>query len=329
MINGDPIKIGKINCQLELGKWSISKINEMLNFSVKEYPEKKDKIAYIVSRLIGTPFEFESNLPILPRNTLRVRLSTLDCITFVYTVLALANSSNFEEFLSSLITLRYKEDAKGGIDNHPDTGNIFDFAYESFLMNAIEKGFLKDVTFDLIKKEKLIKVSVELARFRRSELKDSEQLYVRPRYGERTVTDYFLAKEDLDSVNPENLQSGDLILMTKGPFNSSGERNPTLITHLAICHMEGKNIYFCQSTRHFSWRPYANSDSPPDYTGIFYDNENKKEQIGIGVAGMFVGPSQNTILNGDTYFGFDQGRKRSLKDYLEFNAIGVKFLRPI
>ena len=49
--------------------------------------------------------------------------------------------------------------------------------------------------------------------------------------------------------------------------------------------------------------------------------------LGVGIAGTFAGVEYNTYYNDILFFGFHQGIKRSLKDYLEINAIGVKFVR--
>lgn len=322
-------KISGINCLLELGLWDRDKVDKLLQTLRKSYIDINDRVMFLVSNFTGTPFEFESNLPVPPKNVLRVRLSSFDCITFVYTMIALSDAINFDDFVHRLLQLRYKDPVLNNIDSDPDTGNIFDFAYESLCINAQKKNFLRDITHCLLPNENLEKVSVELKRFKRPATLDFVQMHVTPRYGERVVSDIFIPKKYLNEINKDQLKSGDIILITKGQFNDNGEKIPVLITHLAVCCKEDDQIYFYHATKHFNWRSNAARDSETLYTGIFYDDEKKKEQIGVGLAGTFAGTELTTAYNGNTYFGFNQNQKRTIQNYLEINGIGIKVLRPI
>lgn len=321
-------KINDILCSLELGKWDISEVDALLK-DASQIVNMGDRIIFLINHIEGTPFEFESNLPILPKRELRVRLETLDCITFIYTVLSLAGAKSFEDFVWRLMKIRYQNGNPSNIDSNPDTGNIFDYAYEAFCINAVNLGYLKDITGDVMPKEELTTVSVKLERFRRPQLHDGSQMYVAPRYGDRLVSDVFISNEKIDDIQVSNLQSGDFILMTSGPYDKRGRKMPVLIMHLAIAKMENNNIYFYHATRHFSWLPNNNKESKPLYTSIYYDEERKKEQIGVGIAGTYAGEELNTTFNDGLYFGFNQEKKRTLKNYLNYNAVGVKFMRAI
>ena len=100
-------------------------------------------------------------------------------------------------------------------------------------------------------------------------------------------------------------------------------------TKLAIAYIENNEIYFYHSTRHFSWKPNANNHTKPSYTGIYYNNDPRKEQIGLALAGVFAGEEHATTIGSMTYFGLDQNIKRTLKDYVSHNFYGVSFFRLI
>ena len=315
--------INGIECLLELGKYNRNTLNNLIEDVFYKYKYPHHRVNFWIEKFVGTPFEFESNLPILPNGVLRVRLSSFDCVTLIYTVIALANSAYFEEFVKNLYNLRYKDTLKGYINNCPDTGNILDFIYESILINGKEKGYIKDITSDIAGNSKLIEVKVLLERFKRPPLHDNAETFVSPKINPY-AKDIFISKETIDMIDISLLQDGDIILMTKGPYNDKGEKIPVLITHLGIVKIENNQVYFYHATKHFSLKKDISENN---YTGIYYDDEHKKEQIGVGIAGTFAGIEHNTYYNDILFFGFHQGIKRSLKDYLEINAIGVKFVR--
>src|SRR5215470_14805286 len=84
------LRIKEIEAQLELGpQWTISRVQNLLK-TAPDHPNAR--IEFIAHQFIGTPFIFESNLPIPPKGRIRVRLESFDCITFIYTILALCHS---------------------------------------------------------------------------------------------------------------------------------------------------------------------------------------------------------------------------------------------
>lgn len=267
--------------------------------------------------------------PILPENVLRVRLSSMDCITYVYNMLALATAKNFDEYVFNLYKIRYISNDNQYINNDPDIGNILDFAEESLLLNAISMGLLSDVTQEIASKEDLIEISVNINRFKRNVIHDKNSSYVTPRFGERLITETFIAVDCLNNINKSKVKNGDIILLSEGPTTKAGLTSPVMISHLAIAHIENNEIYFYHATRHFYWRPNANNQTPPSYTGVFLDKERKKEIIGTAHAGIFAGEETKTEFNDLIYFGLNQEIKRPLSDFAGRLFKGVKFMRVL
>ena len=109
--------IGGFTCLLELGKWTPTSINMMLS-KASQYSDPSDRLHWIMQNFIGVRFEFESMAPILPEGVLRVRLESMDCITYIYNMLALCKAKNFNEYVFNLYNIRYipitLQDAKIG-----------------------------------------------------------------------------------------------------------------------------------------------------------------------------------------------------------------------
>lgn len=320
-------QIGDLRCQLELGRWSISSVNQLLKDAWSKTSTSGERVNYIIENLLGTPFAFESNLPILPDGTLRVRLQDFDCITLVYYVLALSQSRDFSQFVDNLYTIRYCNPESRKVLNNPDTGNIFDFACDSILKNAVEKSFIKDITSHLVPPKRLQSFAVQLKRFQRPKAFDKDQLFVTPKYGEREVEASFITAESLDEINIDSVNSGDLVLFSRGPINKDGTTATLLIGHFAFIHKEDNELYFIHATRSYQQKKSNPHQSHSLSTGIFYDHENTKEQLGVSFGGHYLGDEMTLRLNGDVFHCFDQSQKRPLKSYFLDIFWGMKFFR--
>lgn len=242
-------------------------------------------------------------------------------------MLALSISSNFNEFVDNLYKIRYLATDDYLIDSDPDTGNILDFAEESLILNATNLGFLTDITEEVAGDTEFQDISVELKRFQRYSFLDKHNTYVTPRFGERVFTSKFISVDMLEKIDAKKIRNGDIILLSEGPITKKNITSPVLISHLAIAHIEDGEIYFYHATRHFYWRPDANSETPPSYTGIFLDKERKKEIIGTAHAGIFAGEDTETEYDGLIYFGLNQKIKRPLRDFAGRLFKGIKILR--
>lgn len=321
--------INGLNCLLELGKWTPTAINLMLSNAKKNHSDPSIRLHWIMQNFNGTKFEFESMSENPPKGTLRVRLESMDCITYIYNMLALCKASNFNEYVSNLYNLRYLANDRQFLDSNPDTGNILDFAEESLLLNAVNIGILKDITEEVICEEDLINISVNISRFQRYSIYDKNTSYVTPRFGERLITERFIPVDSIDKIDKSKLKNGDIILLSEGAITKKGVTSPVLISHLAITHLENDEIYFYHATRHFYWRPDANSTTPPSYTGVFLDKERKKEIIGTAHAGIFAGEETKTEYNDLIYFGLNQKIMRPLSDFAGRLFKGIKIVRVI
>jgi hypothetical protein len=74
-------------------------------------PEPRERMSWLIRRALAweTPFEDESALDRLPDGELRIRLTTLDCATFVYYIIAMAFSTTPAELASLIARVRYRD----------------------------------------------------------------------------------------------------------------------------------------------------------------------------------------------------------------------------
>jgi acyl carrier protein len=313
--------VSGIPCQIEFGVWTRESLEQLFKGAAKL--RAGDRLSYFARALIGTPFQFESLRPLPLTGRLPVRLGALDCITFVYTALAMAMSKCFEDLPLSLRTLRYHDDKTDRIDSHPETGNIFDFADESLLINAVRCNVLDDVTAIVAGMSETTTLRKQLMPAQRAYAVDRSELWATPKLENRKVSATFVAKPGFGCVElPTNLSDGDIILMSRGNALA-----PYLIDHVGIAIIEDNKVYLLQSTRHFTWRQDATASMQGTYTGVFYDDEHTQEQIGVGFMGHFCGDHLAFERDGITYYGYSPNERRCLKDYLDSNFSYINILR--
>jgi hypothetical protein len=287
-----------------------------------------ERLAQWACELVGTPFQFESKLPVLPKGALRVNMADFDCVTLIYVAVALSLSTGFDDFIRQLALLRHDiPDAGTPLDDSAADGNFLDFVEESLLERALEWGWLFDVTERVAQKQSLMRLTVELKPIRRPAAFDDSECCVGPRRGNRWITHAFIPSAALSELDVAVFQDGDLIVFGKDPEKAEGDLRHILVRHLAIVRKVDSQLLFIHSSRNFAWRPDATRETPPSHTGIFYDDRRRCEQLGVDYCGAYAGDEFILKTESDTYFAMDMDRKRALHEYASANFTGIKVMR--
>lgn len=223
------VEVGKrVELIEQLGQWTKEKINKMLA-DAQKIKDPNKRMEFIVEKFMGTEFCYDSQLPILEKGKLRVRLETFDCVTFIYNMVAMNASKNYDEFVINYKNLRYKDPNRLGVDNDPENGNIFDFTEESVYENAIKKGYLKDVTREVAGAAPLTTVSTVLRPVSRDSHHDQKTHVVTPKVHMNEKFSVQTIDADVYSrIDKSKMKDGDVILFTR----ESDQR--VIFTHLAI-----------------------------------------------------------------------------------------------
>lgn len=303
--------ITKEQCIMDLGNWREEKINQMLADARKfKYPHERMK--YIVMQFIDTPFSYESLIAIPPEGSLRVRLSAFDCITFGHYILALTLSKNFNEFIANLVKIRFKDPEILGINCNPIEGNIFDFTYNVYLVNAVNRGMVKNCTDEILARKGLEPGTItQVLRplHRKSDLGGD---LVVPKYGIQKVSVNYIPTEYIDKAAAD-IRTGYMILFVM-PFLSN--RPKAIFGHGAIA-IKGKDL---------PGELRKNIGIPDDDNNIYFMHATKSKNtegkpIGVNIAG------QETYLDSLIY---DSNRPRLLSHYCRgVGWRGVVILRPL
>jgi hypothetical protein len=310
---------------LQLGRWSVAAINEMIVAARVLCPTASERCMFWATRFYGTPFFFESNLPEC-QNQVRIRLETFDCITYLYTVIALADATDFNDFVTRLVTLRYMESGESVAPDPPGLAMLH-FTEEALLERAVTAGYVRDVTQE-VATGPLKTVSARLLGFKRPKSYDSNEAEVRPLFGERSIHREVISSSDIPEHDRGRFRAGDIILFTKGdrPLHD-GRPNPLLINHAGFCDVENDRLHLLHSTRSFAWNEDAGPHTLPRHTGLYLDGDIKKELIGVGFAGQVPPNEIKTKVGQLSYYGYDQSVKRSLRDYASNLFDGIVVLR--
>ena len=318
-----------ISCQLELGKWSINKVNSLLNKAQSYSFDPGQKIAFIIKHFMGTPFIFDAQLPIAEKNILKIRLKSFDGLTFVHNMLALSKAGSFEEFTKNLYKIEFACAEENIINNDPDKGNRLLFACESILINAINKNFVRDITYELIAADKLDMVEVNIKRYQRPKKIDRRELFVSPKYGSGIKREQFIGANNIDKINKDLVKTGDIILLTKGEISNKGIKQDVLINHLAFAYKLNNEIYFIHASKDFILKPSGASTTLDFYSRVYYDPIHQREQLGVSFGTKYLGEEFNIHMNGIDYWAYHLSDKESLVDYVKQNYRGAKFLRVL
>ncbi|MBP1097529.1 N-acetylmuramoyl-L-alanine amidase-like domain-containing protein [Bradyrhizobium diazoefficiens] len=313
--------IGGVSCLLELGKWSMDEIEALI--VPREGEQMHERVRRIGWAFGGTPFQFESRRPLPAPGRLPIRFGAFDCFTFVMTVLALAAARSLDEFVWRFACLRYRDPE--ALDSHPESGTIFDFAEEAVLVNAVRRGMLRDVTCEIAGSGFCREIFTVLVPSRRDAAVDPDELWATPKFGQTPIAARIIERPQFDLFNSSGLLCpGDVILMSR---NDSGAGH--FVDHLGFIDIEADVPFLLQCTRHFARHETAQDGQDGAYTGIFYDTERTLEQIGVGIAGYYLGDSHTREFMGSKIFGYSSGNRRPLLDYLNGTFSSVSVLRPV
>jgi hypothetical protein len=331
-ISEGTIPLGDIRLRLELGKFTIQKLNDLLQESQQEGRDAPARVSFFMEQLKRIPFEYESQLPIPEKNVLRIRLASFGCTGFVIYLLALANASTFEEFAQNVRVLRYWQTETRGVDSDPTDGNIMDFAYNIFAVNAVERGFLKNVTQEVAGEYRLTTFKTRFTARRRTEEYDKENRLVVPKINHNKVVKAKMISDELFYyMDRSKIQTGDVFLFSRiDPEAPIGEE--LMVSHLGVALNVDGEIYLMHATRDYVWRPDATQDTPPSTTGIYYAQDPRREQLGVSIATVWVNDYEGRQIKIDDklYFGYHQTKLRPLHNYMTGAKItGVMVLRPI
>lgn len=321
-------KIAGINCFLELGSFSQNDIENRL-IQPQRFLNPNQSIEFLAKTLIGTPSIYESSLKNLPHDFMRIRFSSFDCVTFIYTILALCGTSNFAEFVEKLYMIRYVTNQDKFVDNNEVNGNFLHFVCDSILVNAINRNFLKNITQDIIGKEHLNEAAIFLKGFHRNGKYDQERIFIKPEYGERLTRELFINSSSIDKINYNAINSGDILLFTRGNLLPNGDPATVLIGHLGILIKENNKLYMIHATRNGFWKPQATKENPLKIsTGYYYLQDPRMEQIGVGYPAKYISEINPTEIGEEKIFYYSPDEKLELKDYAVNYFQGVAIFRP-
>jgi hypothetical protein len=327
---------GDIDLWLELGDRTVGDVDRMLADAAARYADPNARLAALTDAARGTPFEYESQLPLLSPGTLRVQLRSFDCTTFVITMVAMTGSRSFEELALNLRRLRYL-DGMQRVDADPTDGNVLDYGYDLFVESAVKQGFLRDVTAEIAGTTPLTAFASRVVEHRRTAEYDTEQRLIRPRlHANEVVTAQMITREDFAAMDSSGIRDGDILLFSRvDPTAPIGD--DLLIGHLAVARVRpradgGPVLTLTHATRDYRWRPTATWSTPPSATGVFYADDPRREQLGVSDAGLWVDDPNGRRLeiDGRPYYGYDTDAPRPLADYLEGAHVrGLMVLRPV
>ena len=272
------VPLGEIKLKLELGSLTVGRVNEMLRLAHRKYPDASQRISYIVDNyLLGAAFEYESLSEALPAGTMRVRLESFGCTSFVLYSLALGASKNFEQFAHNLRLIRYRDSLKRGVDNHAVTGNKLDFAYNMIVDQAVKQGFLTEITAQVAGKTRTRLHRTQITPRRRIAEHDPRRSSIAPKLNfNKVVSLRMISRANFALMDRSKIKTGDVIIYSRvergGPVGSK-----VMVGHLALALKIKGEIYMTHATRDYAWRPRATKKSAPYSTGVYYLGDHRRE----------------------------------------------------
>lgn len=319
--------VNGMRCDIDLGAHSEESIAALLRSTMGR--PRGERLSLLAQKFLGTPFAFETRLPPIPDDCLRVCLASFDCITLIYHLIALALAEDFDEYVDRLYRVRYMPTASRSISNDPEKGTIFDFACEALLENAVDQAFVMDITAEVAGDIRLMPIKVKLTRMRRPKQHDEIEAQLVPRFGERSISSDFIPSQHLGGIARTAVKSGDIILFTLGAVAPNGAARTLLVRHAAVALCESGELHFIHASKDFCLRRDNAALDSGICTGRFLNDDPRCELIGVGVAGCYAGDENAVDVEGVRYFAYDQSRPRPLEDYARENFVGVKFLRLV
>lgn len=325
------VPFGDIKLQLELGALSVEKVSTLLARAQAEFPDPNERLTFLLERFKRTPFAYESQLPIPPRGTLRVRLQTFGCTGLAIYMLALNSAGSFEEFVHALRKLRYWQSEARGLDSEPVVGNILDFTEDIFLGSALQQGFVTDVTAEVAGDTPRTTFRSRLTPHRRNPEEDPGRHLIVPKLQSGKVLSLqLLSRAAFSQMDRSRIKTGDILLFSRvvpGPAAS----DELMFGHAAIALNRGGEIYMVHATRDYVFRPQARPGDPSIAAGVYYLQDPRREQLGVAAATDWVRDprGRHIRIDGKSYYGYSPDQLRPVYDYIVGAHIqGLMVLRP-
>ncbi len=304
------VLVTKEQCVMDLGNWTEEKVNKMLT-EARKSKSPNERMKYIAFQFIDTPFSYESLTPIPPQGKVMVRLSSFDCITFDHYMLALALSKNFDEFITNLVKIRFKDPEILGIDCDPVKGNILDYTYNIYLVNAVKRGMLKNCTRKILARKKLKPGQITQVIRPVERMPELGGGLVVPKYGIQKVIVDYIPTDYIEQV-AKYIKTGDVVLFVM-PLVSN--RPETIFGHGAIA-IKGKDLP--EKLRKYNG---MNIDKNLYFIHATKSKNTELKPIGVNIAG------QETFLDSLIY---DSNKPRLLSHYSRgVGWRGIVILRPL
>lgn len=298
--------------KLELGKWTPGSIEAVQAEFVARGLRPGERVAEWTRRLVGTRFAYESHGLRLRTDELLARLESFDCITLVYSVIALASSSSFFGYIKNLSCLRYRNFPAEPVSNRRIAGTFLDFACEALLVNSYSQMMLEDVTARVASDDAFGEVTVRRRPLRRAALNDPTESIVYPRFQGCATRTQVVWTGAGEFFRAQEVEDGDVVLLssTLGPDGSG-----SIVTHAGIAMRIAGVLSLVHSSRHYVVRATAHPcEGDLWHPGVFHLCE-------------FMGESSLRVINGVKYYGYDARHVRPLRDYARENFAAMKVLR--
>ena len=97
--------IEKISARINLGSLNQDELNFLIEKTNISNCTLNQRVIAWGKHFLGTKYMFESKLPKLLNDEMRVDISSMDCITFIYNTLALAGSTDISSFIKSIFEI--------------------------------------------------------------------------------------------------------------------------------------------------------------------------------------------------------------------------------
>ena len=317
----------KLRCALELGSWTPESLDRAIRQRRVEHSTPTQRLAAWTRDFVGIPFQYETLLPPLPDNTLRVRLASFDCITLIYHLIALCDSESLDDFVRRLYRIRYVAPHDGTLSNDPQSGTLFDFGCESLLINCVEQHILEDVTALVAAGSALSQLRMVLCPVNRPAEHDLAQTKVYPRYPGRVIDTVVIPSDAVSRLDPAKLQSGDIVIFTRGTHTSAGAPQSCLVSHSGVLLKRGSLVGFMHATKNYYVRDVDAADEPLHARCL--PGHPEKLLPGVALSGEYLGDSCTVVHEGITYYGYHLNKARTLASYAEDIFFGIKILRPV
>jgi len=334
-LSGGTAPFGDIKLKLELGSLTVGKVNELLRQAHQKHPtDAGQRVAFIVdNHLLGAAFEYESLSDALPAGTMRVRLQSFGCTSFVLYSLALGAARDFEEMAHNLRLIRYNDTLKKGVDNDAVKGNKLDFAYNMIVENAVAGGFLEEITAQVAGKTKTRLHRTRITPRRRIAEHDPRRRAIAPKLNvNKVVALRMISRANFALMDRGKIKTGDVIIYSRVDHDKPGTK--VMVGHLALAlNVEGE-IYMTHATRDYAFRPRATKKSAPHSTGVYYKDDPRFEQLGVSRAILptthAAGINFVSVKGGvrRKYWGYSVGPLRPIHHYMRgANIRAVAFFR--